>query len=133
MQGRAIDNALLALHKAGGEQAELARGLLKMRGVELPRLVSRCRDPFRHNHMRAVIFEALMDGPKTGPEIVRHVMRYRDGRTFKDAQRRVSTALTKMNLADIRSHAFLFSAAFKRWTRKTRPMIVGIALALFGP
>jgi hypothetical protein len=99
MQDRTIDNALRALCKAGGEQAGLARQLLAMRGVEPPRLVTRCSDPFRRNHMRAAILEALRDGPKTGPEIVRHVMHYRDGWAFKDAQRRVSTALTKMKLA----------------------------------
>ena len=99
MQDRTIDNALLALHKAGGDQADLARQLLRMRGIEPPRLVSRCSDPFRRNQMRAAIFDALRDGPKTGPEIVRHVMRYRDKWAFKDAQRRVSTALTKMKLA----------------------------------
>jgi hypothetical protein len=101
MQDRTIDNALIALHKAGGEQADLARQLLRMRGIEPPRLVSRCDDPFRRNHMRGAILEALIDGPKTGPEIVWHVMRYRDGWTFKDAQRRVSTALTKMKLTAI--------------------------------
>ena len=51
--------------------------------------------------MRTAIREALKDGPKTGPEIVRHVMRHRDGWNFKDAQRRVSTALTKMKLAGL--------------------------------
>ena len=101
MQDRTIDNALLALHKAGGEQADLARQLLRMRGIEPPRLVSRCSNPFRRNQMRRAILEALRDGPQTGPEIVRHVMRYRDGWTFKDAQRRVSTALTKMKLAGL--------------------------------
>ena len=78
MQDRTIDNALLALHKAGGEQADLARLTLRLRGIEPPRLVSRCSDPFRRNHMRAAILEALRDGPRSGPEIVRHVMRYRD-------------------------------------------------------
>ncbi len=98
MQDRTINNALIALHKAGGEQADLARQILRMRGIEPPRLVSRCSDPFRRNQMRAAILDALRDGPKTGPEIVWHVMRYRDGWAFKDAQRRVSTALTKMKL-----------------------------------
>lgn len=99
MQDQSIDNALIALYKPGGEQADLARQLLRMRGIEPPRLVSRCSDPFRRNHMRAAILEALRHGPKTGPEIVRHVMGYRGDWNFKDAQRRVSTALTKMKLA----------------------------------
>ena len=96
MQDKTINNALLALHKAGGEQANLARQLLRMRGIEPPRLVSRCSDPFRRYQMRAAILEALQDGPRTGPEIVRHVMQHQDGWGYKDAQRRVSTALTKM-------------------------------------
>lgn len=101
MQDRTIDNALLALHKAGGDQADLARQLLRMRGIEPPRLVSHCHDPFRRNQMRVAILEALRDGPKSGPEIVQHVMSYRDGWAFKDAQSRVSTALTKMKLVGL--------------------------------
>jgi len=112
MQDRTIENALMTLHNAGGEQADLARQLLRMRGIEPPRLVSRCSDPFRRNQMRAAIFDALKDGPKTGPEIVRHVMHYRDGWAFKDAQGRVSTALTKMKLAGmVRREGWMWATA----------------------
>lgn len=101
MQDKTINNALIALHKAGGEQAELARQLLHMRGINPPRLVTPCQDRFRRGHMRRAILEALTEGPKTGPEIVRHVMQHREGWAFNDAQRRVSTALTKMKQAGL--------------------------------
>lgn len=104
MQDKTINNALIALYKAGGQQGEIAEYLLRLRDVEPPRLVSRCEDPFRRNHIRVAILEALADGPKTGPEIVRHVMQYRDGWGYMDAQRRMSTALTKMKLAGLVRH-----------------------------
>lgn len=86
MQDRTINNALIALYKAGGQQGEVAGQLLHLRDVEPPRLVSRCEDPFRRNQMRTAILEALRDGPRTGPDIVRHVMGYRDGRLINKTE-----------------------------------------------
>ncbi len=51
--------------------------------------------------MRRAIFSALREGPKTGPDIVRHVMRYKGEWTFKETQRRVATTLTKLKDAGL--------------------------------
>ena len=63
MQDRTIDNALLALHRRGGEQADLARAILALRGVPLPRHV---RDrPLVRGRRKHLMLAALADRPAT--------------------------------------------------------------------
>ena len=67
MQGRTINNALLALRKQGGPQGRIAEGLLLMRGIPLPRLTE--FKQMRRGQTARLVLDALEDGPKTCPEI----------------------------------------------------------------
>lgn len=68
MQGRTINNALLALRRDGGQVQELAERLLAMRGVNhLPRMIEA---PAKRGQMQRLVLEALREGPKTRAALV---------------------------------------------------------------
>ena len=99
MQDKSIDSALQALHRAGGQQGDLARQILALRGVNPIQKRRRTPAAFKRGKMRLAILEALRDGPKTHHEITLHVQGYKPEWTFEDAKDRVSATLTKMRAA----------------------------------
>jgi hypothetical protein len=74
-----ITRALVALRaeliREGGPGLEHVEALLQMRGHNLGPVPQKAKTParFRRNRLRVAIYEALRDGPLTGPEIVRRV------------------------------------------------------------
>ena len=61
MQDKTINNALLALRKAGGQQGKLAEVLLDMRGVPAPAYYQ--DKPLRRGGTKAIILHTLKEGP----------------------------------------------------------------------
>ena len=96
MQDRTIDNALIALHKAGGEQAELARQILRLRGVEPPRLILREAPIAKRGAMRRLVLDALRGGPKTRKALVAAIAPLRPDVPPERLYWRVDAALAKL-------------------------------------
>ena len=67
MQGKTINNALLALRKdmlaTDADGLEHVEALLTLRGVPLPHYNYFVRDRVKRGLMRRVVLEALADGP----------------------------------------------------------------------
>lgn len=99
MQDRTINNALIALHKAGGDQAELARAILRLRGVEPPRLIEREAPVAKRGAMKLMVQDALMDGPKTRRQIVANIAPLRPDVPPERLYWRVDAALAKLRYA----------------------------------
>ena len=99
MQDRTINNALIALHKAGGEQAELARGILRLRGVEPPRLIEREAPVAKRGAMKLMVLDALRGGSKTRRQIVDHIAPLRPDVPPDRLYWRVDAALAKLHHA----------------------------------
>lgn len=97
MQDRTIDNALLALHRAGGAQAELARQILAMRGVRLPRMLY--DRPLCRGKCKRLMLAALADGPVTTAEAAQRVMGAVPGISRKQAVQRAYMALRRLEAA----------------------------------
>ena len=96
MQDKSINNALLALHKVGGEQGELAGRILTLRGVTPVQKRYRISTAFKRGELRVVVLEALRDGPLRTREVAAHVQRYKPDWALADTQVRVFDALRRM-------------------------------------
>ncbi len=74
MQGKTINNALIALRKDmladGGDGLEHVEALLALRGVPLPHYNWIVRDRIKRGLMRQIVLPALRDGPKTTADLV---------------------------------------------------------------
>lgn len=104
MQNRTINNALLALRRQiireNGEGQDHVETLLELRSVPIPKPCA-YRGAFKPKEVKRAILSALSDGPKSGPELYRHVMGMRDGLTYADARVRASSALTRLKKAGL--------------------------------
>lgn len=96
MQDKTINNALLALRKAGGEQGELALRLLNIRGVTPPVNRSRCPTAFRKGQMRRAILEILRDSPLESYDVATRIQAMKPEWTLKETLPRVRCTLSKM-------------------------------------
>lgn len=67
MQDKTINNALLALRKQGGQQADLALQLLELRNVPIPRHFQTAPAPRRLR--KGFVLGCLSLSPMTAPEI----------------------------------------------------------------
>ena len=101
MQDRTIDSALLNLRKqmirGDGAGLEHVETLLRMRGVDMPRVLPPKRpDAARRGQMQALILEALRDGPKPFRAIVDHVAHGRSEISYEAAYVRTGQRLDAM-------------------------------------
>jgi hypothetical protein len=104
MLDKSIDGALLALRKQiirgkldGLEHVEV---LLAMRGVHMPAVLpAKNANVALRGHARALICEALRDGPKTRREIVAYVVTKRPELPYDVVYRRVDRLLWRMGKA----------------------------------
>lgn len=96
MQDKTINNALLALRKAGGEQGELALRLLSLRGVTPPVNRSRCPTAFRNGQMRRAILEILREGPLESYDVAIRIQAMKPDWTLKETLPRVRCTLSKL-------------------------------------
>lgn len=94
MQDRTIDNALLALHRKGGEQADLARRILALRGVSLPRHLH--DRPLVRGQCKRLMLAALSAGPMTTLEALEWVLAAVPGITRESAYQRAYLALLRL-------------------------------------
>ena len=106
MQDKSIDGALLALRKQiiWGKLDGLGHveALLRMRGVDMPAVLpAKNANVAYRGHVRALICEALRDGPKTRAEIVRYVASERPTLPPETVYRRTDQVLWKMGKAGL--------------------------------
>lgn len=105
MQDKTIDNALLALRKqiirSKGDGLARVEALLMLRGVAMPKVLpAKKRDVARRGQMRALVLEALRDGPKSLREIVAHVAAATPELEPRAAYVRTTQALARMRALD---------------------------------
>lgn len=97
MQDRTINNALIAVYRAGGEQAKIAAQLMAMRGVPIP---ARLHDrPLSRGKCRSLVLAALKDGPKTASQIGALLGSHVPGVTARGAANRAYQALLRLEAA----------------------------------
>ena len=96
MQDRTINNALLTLYRAGGEQAELVKTLLALRGVPLPKKM-RGRTLARGKSRRLVL--SLL--PCTTSEAIDGVQAALPGVSRRSANQRAYMALRRLEAAGV--------------------------------
>ncbi|SPH19743.1 hypothetical protein ASD8599_00478 [Ascidiaceihabitans donghaensis] len=106
MLDKSIDNALLALRKqitrGDGDGLGHVEALLVLRGVHMPTVLPARRScAAGRGHTRAMVMNALRDGPKLRRDIVRHVSAQRPEIPPEVAYRRVDQCLWKMKKAGI--------------------------------
>jgi hypothetical protein len=97
MQDRTIDNALLALQRSGGEQAELARAILALRGVPLPRHIH--DRPLVGGKCKHLMLAALSAGPMTTLEATAWVKEAVPGISHTSAYQRAYLAVRRLEEA----------------------------------
>lgn len=97
MQDRPINNALVALLRLGGEQAELARQLMALRGVPAPCFMQ--DRPLGRGRCRRIVLDALQDGPKTAREVGELVQAHVPGISARSAANRAYQALLRLEEA----------------------------------
>lgn len=101
MLDKTITNALLQL------RSQIVRGnldslchveaLLRARGADLPRVARpHAGNSLSRHAMRRLLVEALKDGPKGGVAAARYITEHERSISYKEAQRRVHQALTRM-------------------------------------
>lgn len=96
MQDRTINNALLALVRAGGDQAIAAEIILVMRGVDLP---TRIQDrPLSRGQCRRIILGCL---PCTTAQAGEAIQAYVGGVTRRAANNRAYQALLRLEVAGV--------------------------------
>lgn len=106
MQDKTINNVLLALRKnlirdAGGGLTHVEK-LLAMRDVPMPAVLpARKQCAAGRGISRAMVMDALRDGPKLRRDIVRHVAAQRPEIPADVAYRRVDQCLWKMRKAGL--------------------------------
>lgn len=106
MQDRTINNALLALRKQiiRGKRDGLdhVEALLSIRGVAMPVVLPARRScAAGRGQSRALIYDALRNGPKLRRDIVRYVANHRPEIPADVAYRRVDQCLWKMKKAGL--------------------------------
>ncbi len=106
MQDRTINNALLALRKqiirGKLDGLEYVEALLSIRGVAMPAVLPARRScAAGRGQSRALIFDALRNGPKLRREIVRHVASHRAEIPADVAYKRVDQCLWKLKKAGL--------------------------------
>ena len=94
MQDKTINNALIALRKAGGSQGMLAEVLLDMRGVPLPSWHQ--REPFKRGKTIRAVLGALRDGPKTSAQVGDAILAAKPTLTERVARNRAYQALQRL-------------------------------------
>lgn len=97
MQDRTINNALVALLRVGGEQADLARQLMALRGVPVPRHLH--DRPLSRGRCRRIVLDALQDGPKTVRQVGERIAERVPGITARQAGNRAYQALLRLEAA----------------------------------
>lgn len=97
MQDRTINNALLALHRRNDEQAELARAILALRGVPLPRHIH--DRPLVRGGCKRLLLAALSAGPMTTLEAAEWVKEAVPGIRHASAYQRAYLALLRLEEA----------------------------------
>jgi hypothetical protein len=106
MLDKTIDSALLNLRKrimrGGGDGLAHVERLLTMRGVDMPAVLpAKKPDAARRGHMRALIFEALRDGPQRRSAIGQHIAKHRPEISPDQALARLDQCLWKMKKAGL--------------------------------
>ncbi|MGC9369007.1 MAG: hypothetical protein ACP5DX_05635 [Paracoccaceae bacterium] len=101
MQDKTIDNALLALRKqiirSDGDGLEHVEALLRMRGVDMPRVLPAMpENSARRGQMAFWIMEALRDGPKPRREIAARICDRRPDAPPEALYWRVDAALSRL-------------------------------------
>ena len=94
MQDKTINNALLALHRRGDEEAELARRILALRGVPLPRHFQ--ERPLARGGCKRLMLAALSAGPMTTLEAAEWVKEAVPGILRASAYQRAYLALRRL-------------------------------------
>lgn len=106
MLDKSIDGALLALRKQitreGQDGLEHVEALLRMRGVDMPRVMpAKRQDVAKRGHMRLLVLEALRGGPKPLKGIAAHVSARRPEIGYSLAYTRCGQCLAKLRNAGL--------------------------------
>jgi len=106
MQDKTINNALLALRKqiirGDGRGLAQAESLLRMRGVDMPRVLpAKRKDVARKGHMSKLVLDALRGSHMTTIEVADHVARNRPELTPEAAKKRAGLCLTKLKAREL--------------------------------
>ncbi|MGL4310737.1 MAG: hypothetical protein ACRCSU_09635 [Paracoccaceae bacterium] len=101
MLDKSIDGALLALRKniisSNGEGLEHVEALLRLRGVDLPRIPKQqTKSIFARRELTQLLANALKDGPKGGVALAAHVAEQRPEISYTEAQARIHQSLARM-------------------------------------
>ena len=94
MQDRTIDNALTQLCRGGGEQGELARQLLAMRGAPLPQRIM--NKPMRKGEASRFVLSCLRERPMTCSEMADRLQGCNEGVGRKSAHNRCHGGLRRL-------------------------------------
>lgn len=97
MQDRTINNALIAIRKAGGMQAKLAEVLLDMRGVEWSGYAQ--DKPFKRGEAKRIVLAELKAGPLTNKVLGQAIRKARPDITPRTAANRSYQALLRLEEA----------------------------------
>jgi len=111
MQDKTINNALLALRKqiirGDGKGLAQAESLLRMRGVDMPRVLPAKRsDVARKGQMSKLVLDALRGAPMTTIQVADHVARNRPELTPEAAKKRAGLCLTKLKARGMVAYDF---------------------------
>ena len=103
MQDKTIDNALLELRKqiirGNGEGQEHVEALLRVRGVDMPRVLpAKPTDSARQGQMARLILEALSERPMTRGALVAHIADKRPDVPLERVYWRTDAALDRLRV-----------------------------------
>ena len=101
MQDKSINGALLALRKqiirGNLDGLEHVEALLTMRGVHMPAVLpAKTADAALKGHVRALVIQALREGPMTRAELLEYLAEQRPQLPYKVAYARADKVLWKM-------------------------------------
>ncbi len=96
MQDKTIDNALRALCGRDDAQADIARELLALRGVEPPKQSRYPKNAARNRETRQLVLDALKDGPKNTGQIGAVILAQKPELSRRAANNRAYQALLRL-------------------------------------
>ena len=99
MQDRTIDNALLALWKRGGDQADMVKPLMEARGVKFPRHYHTA--PLSRGGCSRFVIQALQQGPMAATAIADLLQASKPDTPRRSALNRVYCCLVRLEEKDM--------------------------------
>ncbi len=98
MQDKTINNALVAIYRAGGKQGNLAAQILALRDATPASKRHRCKTAFKRGQMRMAIMDVLRGGAMTSEDLAARIQPHKPDWTIGETTLRVRSTLDKMRV-----------------------------------